>query len=98
MARIKTFILILLLAGLLGCAGAGQKTGEFIDDSSITAKVKTRLFNDPVTSGWNITVNTENGVVHLAGFVKSTQEKNRAGELARAVRGVKAVKNDLVLK
>lgn len=98
MVRMKIFVLVLMLAGLLGCAGAGQKTGEFIDDSSITAKVKTRLFDDPVTSGWNITVNTENGVVQLAGFVKSAQEKNRAGELARSVRGVKAVKNDLVLK
>jgi hyperosmotically inducible periplasmic protein len=98
MTRLKLFIAIVILAGLLGCAGAGQKTGEFIDDSSITTKVKSRLFNDPVTGGWNITVITDNGVVQLAGFVKSSQEKNRAGELARGVDGVKAVNNNLVIK
>ncbi len=98
MARLRLFMAIAVLAGLLGCAGAGQKTGEFIDDSSITTKVKTRLFNDPVTSGWNITVITENGVVQLAGFVKTGQEKDRAGDIARGVNGVKAVKNNLVIK
>ncbi|MDH3311210.1 MAG: BON domain-containing protein [Gammaproteobacteria bacterium] len=98
MTRLKLFIASVMLAGLLGCAGAGQKTGEFIDDSSITAKVKSRLFNDPVTGGWKITVITENGVVQLAGFVKSSQEKNRASELARGVDGVKAVNNNLVIK
>jgi osmotically-inducible protein OsmY len=98
MSRLKILIATALIAGLLGCAGAGQKSGEFIDDSTITAKVKTKLFNDPVASGWNITVITENGVVQLAGFVKTGQEKDRAGIIARGVDGVKAVKNNLMIK
>jgi osmotically-inducible protein OsmY len=98
MLRLKIFIATALIAGLLGCAGAGQKSGEFVDDSTITTKVKTKLFNDPVTSGWNITVITKNGVVQLAGFVKTGQEKDRAGDIARGVNGVKSVKNNLVIK
>lgn len=98
MSFAKEIIVILLIAGLLGCAGAGQKTGGFIDDSTITTKVKTSLFNDPITSGWNITVITENGVVQLAGFVKTAREKDRATEIAGAVAGVKSVKNNLVVK
>lgn len=96
MSFIKKLIVVVLMAGLLGCAG--QSTGEYIDDSAITTKVKTKLFNDPITSGWQITVNTNNRVVQLAGFVKSSKEKDRAGELARSVPGVKSVKNDLVIK
>jgi hyperosmotically inducible protein len=87
-----------LMAGLLGCAGAGQTTGEFVDDSAITTKVKTRLFEDPVTSGWHISVSTEKGVVLLTGTVSSAKEKARAGELARGVSGVKAVRNELTIK
>lgn len=98
MSFIKKLIVVIFIVGLLGCAGAGQSTGEYIDDSAITTKVKTKLFNDPVTSGWQITVITKNRVVQLAGFVKSAKEKDRASELVRSVPGVKSVKNDLVVK
>jgi hypothetical protein len=54
MSLVRKIIVSLLVVGLLGCAGAGQKTGEFVDDSTITTKVKTGLFNDPVTSGWKV--------------------------------------------
>jgi osmotically-inducible protein OsmY len=98
MSLIKRLIVAFFMAVLLGCAGAGQSTGEYIDDSAITTKVKTKLFNDPVTGGWQITVITKNRVVQLAGFVKSSKEKDRASELARSVPGVKSVINDLVIK
>jgi osmotically-inducible protein OsmY len=98
MSLVKIIIVGVLVAGLLGCAGAGQKTGGFIDDSTITTKIKTNLFNDPVTSGWNISVTTENGVVKLAGTVNTGKERDRATEIARGVVGVKSVKNNLVLK
>jgi osmotically-inducible protein OsmY len=98
MSLAKNIIAGLLAASLMGCAGAGQKTGEFVDDSAITAKVKTGLFNDPVTSGWNISVITKDGVVMLAGTVKSAREKDRAQEIARGVAGVKSVRNNLVTK
>jgi osmotically-inducible protein OsmY len=91
---------VLTALPLLGCAGTEkqQSTGEFIDDSAITTKVKTKLFDDPVTSGFTIRVSTYRGTVQLSGFVNSEREKNRAGELAQAVAGVKSVKNDLIVK
>ncbi|OGI52724.1 MAG: hypothetical protein A3E57_06890 [Candidatus Muproteobacteria bacterium RIFCSPHIGHO2_12_FULL_60_33] len=98
MSLVKKIIVAVLVAGLLGCAGAGQKTGEFVDDSTITTKVKTKLFNDPVTSGWNITVVTDNGMVQLAGSVKTSKERDRATEIARSVTGVRSVKNNLIIK
>lgn len=98
MSPLRTFIVAILTAGLLACAGAGQKTGEFFDDSTITTKVKTKLFNDPITSGWNISVKTEKGVVYLTGEVESAKESQRATELARGVAGVKSVRNELGLK
>ncbi|BAU47462.1 transporter [Sulfurifustis variabilis] len=95
---IRQLFVAVLVAGLLGCAGAGQTTGEFVDDSSITTKVKTKLFNDPATSGWQISVRTDGGVVYLTGVVASATEKARAGELARSVAGVKSVRNELTVK
>jgi osmotically-inducible protein OsmY len=95
--------LALLFAGLLslalaGCAGTKEAVSEYFDDSTITAKVKTKLFDDPQTSGFAITVKTYKGTVQLSGFVNSDKEKARAGELAKAVPGVKEVKNDLIVK
>jgi osmotically-inducible protein OsmY len=99
MRRLLSLIAVALFASsLLGCAGAGAKTGEYIDDSAITTKVKARLYDDPVTSGWDIKVSTDKGVVQLSGFVKSSKEKDRAGEIARKVEGVRSVANDLIVK
>jgi len=88
----------LLAAALAGCAGAGQTAGAYVDDATITTKVKTKLFDDPQTSGFAISVKTYSGTVQLSGFVSSEKEKARAGELAQAVQGVKSVKNDLIIK
>lgn len=99
MRRVVSLLAIAFItASLLGCAGAGTKTGEFIDDSAITTKVKAKLYDDPVTSGWDIKVTTHKGVVQLSGFVKSSKEKDRASEVARQVEGVKSVSNDLIIK
>jgi len=95
---VRLLIAAALMAGLLGCAGAGQTTGEFVDDSAISTKVKAKLFEDPATSGWHISVTTDKGVVRLTGTVASAKEKEQAGELARGVAGVKAVKNELTVK
>lgn len=64
----------------------------------VTTKVKAKLVEDPVTSAWDIRVTTVSGTVQLSGFVKSDREKERAGELARAVPGVKSVVNDVIVK
>lgn len=97
---------LLFLAGLLlslggvGCAGTATRssTGEVIDDSVITTRVKTALFRDPVAPGTDITVNTFRSQVQLSGFVNSQTEKDRATELARAVPGVRDVINNVVVK
>ena len=99
MIRPKTLLAVVTLTALLaGCAGAGSSTGVYVDDSVITSKVKTRLYKDKTTSGWDIKVASSGGVVQLSGFVKSEAEKSKAGELAKSVQGVKSVSNDLIVK
>jgi hyperosmotically inducible protein len=95
---VRLLIAATLLSTLLGCAGVGQTTGEFVDDSTISTKVKAKLFEDPATSGWHISVTTDKGVVRLTGTVASAKEKEHAAELARGVAGVKSVQNELTVK
>jgi len=95
----KRLLPVLLLAAVLaGCAGAGSSTGAYIDDSVITSKIKTKLYKDKTTSGWDIKVTTKSGVVQLSGFVHKEAEKARAGEIAKSIQGVKSVSNDLIVK
>jgi hyperosmotically inducible periplasmic protein len=97
--RMKIVSVAVMLVALLGaCAGAGQTTGAYVDDSAITAKVKARLVEDPRTSAIAINVDTHRGTVQLSGFAKDADEKKAATEVARSVSGVKDVKNDLILK
>ncbi len=99
MIRLKTLFAVVTLTALLtGCAGSGATAGVFVDDSVITSKVKTRLYKDKTTSGWDIKVSTKDGIVQLSGFVKTEAEKAKAGELAKSVQGVKSVSNDLIVK
>jgi len=84
-----------LIAGLVGCADTGQKTGAYVDDSWITTKVKSELIAENDTKAHNISVNTTKGVVTLTGTAETTQESNKAAEIARRVEGVKAVENDI---
>ena len=85
---------------LAGCAGTVNKesAGEFLDNSLITAKVKSKLIDDPVTSAFDIKVETFKGIVQLSGFVSSEGEKLRAEQLTRDVEGIKDIKNDLIIK
>jgi hyperosmotically inducible protein len=82
-----------LILGLVGCASTGEKTGEQIDDSWITTKVKSEMIASKDVSGRNIGVNTTRGVVTLTGTAATTQESNQAAEIARRVAGVKVVEN-----
>jgi osmotically-inducible protein OsmY len=98
---ITRFVIGLLLVALIaGCAGSATKesTGEYIDDSSITASVKAAIYNDPMLKVGQISVESHKGVVQLSGFVDSRQAASRAAELARSVKGVKSVKNSLIVK
>ncbi len=97
---VKTLVSIGLITAFLGCATTQKRetTGQYIDDTTITTKVKTAIFNEPGLKTMQITVNTYKGVVQLSGFVDSSQNADKAGEVARSVTGVAEVKNDLRVK
>ncbi len=98
--RIYAFLLAIALTAVLGCAGTATKesTGEYADDTVITTKVKTAIFNEPTLKSAEINVETFKGVVQLSGFVSSQANINRATEVARGVSGVTRVSNDMRLK
>jgi osmotically-inducible protein OsmY len=98
--RFVTFIFAILLASLLGCAATSTKegTGEYFDDTAITTKVKAAMFNEPSLKSAEINVETFKGTVQLSGFVSSRADINKAVELARGVKGVTSVKNDMRVK
>ncbi|HSC06320.1 MAG TPA: BON domain-containing protein [Steroidobacteraceae bacterium] len=81
-----------------GTQVADRSAGAVVDDSALTAKVKTALIGDETTKGTQINVETRDGVVQLAGFVNTDAERERATEVARGVSGVKDVRNDLQIK
>ena len=90
----------LALLGLTACASTPTRegTGEYLDDTAITAKVKAAIFEEPTLKSTEINVETFKGVVQLSGFVSSKQSAQKAVEVARKVGGVKAVKEDMRLK
>ncbi len=90
----------ILLLSLVGCASTPTQegTGEYFDDSVITAKVKTALFHEPDLKSFEIKVVTFKGRVQLSGFVGSQAAMNKAVEIARTVPGVLEVKNAMQLK
>lgn len=94
------FFLAVLLAFFVGCAATPKQegTGEYIDDTVLTTKVKAAIFNEPSLKSAEINVETFKGVVQLSGFVSSQADINKAVEVARGVKGVKSVKNDMRLK
>ena len=99
MSAIK-IVAIMLIAVFLGCASTPtrESTGEYIDDSTITTKVKAAIFSDPSLKVFQINVETFKGEVQLSGSVDSDQIVNKAGEVARGLGGVKSVKNELIVK
>ena len=98
--RFTTLSLAILLSFLLGCAGSPttEGTGEYVDDTVITTKVKAAIFDEPTLKSAEINVETFKGTVQLSGFVNSHADINKAVEVARSVKGVKSVKNDMRLK
>ena len=103
MSRVKTFITLsgaVMLIASLGCASTRthEGTGEYVDDSVITTKVKTAIFNEPGLKVSEINVETYKGVVQLSGFVRSDADIKGAVRVASSVGGVKSVTNDMQLK
>jgi osmotically-inducible protein OsmY len=100
-SRTLTAALATLAVSLtLGCASTNRQagTGEYFDDSVITTKVKAAIFEEPGLKSAEINVETFKGTVQLSGFVGNPGHVSRAGELARGVRGVSNVKNDIRIK
>lgn len=99
--RIATAVFTGALAfAMVGCASGPQQTsaGEYVDDSVITAKVKTAFAADPTVKATEINVETFKGDVQLSGFVAQPGDAQRAVEIARGVKGVASVKNDIRVK
>ena len=84
----------------MGCASSAkhESTGQYVDDTAITAKVKTAIFEQPTLKSAEINVETFKGVVQLSGFVSSQDNVNTAMATARAVNGVTSVQNDMRVK
>jgi osmotically-inducible protein OsmY len=89
-----------LLTATTGCAvSRGQETtGAYIDDSTITATVKSRFVDNKAVDAASISVETLNGTVMLSGFAKNATEKSTAESIARGVSGVKSVKNEIAVR
>ncbi len=91
---------VVALGGMVGCASSAKHegTGEYMDDSVITTKVKAAVLNEPTLKSAEINVETFKGVVQLSGFVNSKQDIDKAISVAKSVKGVTSVKNDMQLK
>lgn len=100
MNRLSYFFVALLYAFVLGCASSpkNEGTGEYIDDTVITTKVKAAILEDSALKVTEINVETYKGRVQLSGFVSSRSQIDRAAEVTHKVKGVKSVVNDLRLK
>ena len=97
---LRLLISLVLVVSVAGCAGGrtSESTGEHLDDSAITSKVKTAILTTPKLKFFQISVQTFKGNVQLSGFVDSSATATKAAEVAGTVRGVKMVNNSLIVK
>ena len=96
----SALVAALMLTSVVGCASTAKQesTGQYVDDSAITTAVKAAIFNHESLKVNEINVETFKGIVQLSGFVRSQDNINTAVSVARGVKGVKSVKNDMRLK
>jgi len=97
---IRFLVVLMMIAAFVACASTPKQesTGEYVDDSVITAKIKTQLATDDFLKSFQIRVESRKGIVQLSGFVNSQDAVDKAGKIAGGVEGVKSVKNDLIVK
>jgi osmotically-inducible protein OsmY len=90
----------MLMVAFVACASTSKQesTGEYVDDSVITTKVKSLLAEDDFLKSFKISVETYKGTVQLSGFVASQNVVDKAGQIAWSVKGVKTVRNNLIVK
>lgn len=97
---LSALFLAVTLVSAVGCASTSKQegTGEYVDDSVITSKVKAAIFNEPSLKSAEINVETFKGAVQLSGFVSSPAAISKAVAVTRSVGGVTSVKNDMLVK
>ena len=97
---IHCLVLLVLIVTLAACAATRtqESAGEYVDDSVITNKVKALLAEDDFLKSFQISVESFKGTVQLSGFVNSQQAVDKAAEIVRSVKGVKSIKNNLIVK
>jgi len=97
---IRCFLVLVLIVSASACASTSKQegTGDYIDDSVITTKIKSQLATDDFLKSFQISVESRKGIAQLSGFVDSQKAVDRAGQIARGVDGVKSVRNDLIVK
>ena len=100
-AALRRAALLAAIAGSLSACAVirdQQSVGAYIDDATVTAKIKAEMAKDEQVAATAISVETLNGVTQLSGFAKSQAEKDRAAQIARRTEGVKSVRNDIVVR
>jgi osmotically-inducible protein OsmY len=99
-ATISVLVAAVALTTLAGCASTQKQesTGQYVDDTAITTKVKSAILNEPTLKSAEINVETFKGRVQLSGFVSSRANIDRAVQVAQAVPGVTSVANDMRVK
>jgi hyperosmotically inducible protein len=101
---VPALVTILALGGAAafqtGCAGTAtrESTGEYLDDATITTKVKAAYVKDPVVKALDVKVDTFKGAVQLSGYVDNAEQKARAEQIAAGIQGVTSVRNNISLK
>ena len=97
---LRFLVIVMLIATFAACASTRtrESTGEYVDDSVITTKVKSLLAADDFFKSFQISVETYQGTVQLSGFVNSQKAVDKADEIVRSVQGVKSLKNNLIVK
>lgn len=95
--RLSALLLTFVFAFFVGCSSTPtqESTGEYVDDTVLTTRVKAAIFNEPSLKSAEINVETFKGVVQLSGFVSSNADIEKAVNIARSIKGVKSVKNDM---
>ena len=96
----QRYIVVTLFALLVACSASqtSESTGQYIDSTAVTTKVKAKLVDSLGTKAFKINVKTYKDEVQLSGFVDSDKTKKRAGVIAASVGDVSKVRNDLVVK
>jgi len=97
---IHFLVILVMIATLAACAATSTRgsTGDYVDDSVITTKVKSLLAQDDFLKSFQISVETFKGTVQLSGFVNSQRAVDKAVDITKSVKGVKSIKNDLIVK